>query len=82
MKGNPVKMDFPTGFPDLLVITDIGKCMFIETKIHPRKPTQEQIRLQENLRTRGFISTTIYSLKEFINEANALMGKWNKAQDI
>lgn len=68
LKGNPVKMDFPTGFPDLLVITDHGECMFIETKIHPRKPTEEQLRFQENLRTRGFKSTTVYSLEEFIHE--------------
>lgn len=57
----------PVGFPDLLIITDDSRTLFIETKIHPRKPTADQIKCQENLRKRGFISDTVYSLEEFIN---------------
>lgn len=56
----------PVGWPDLLIITDNGKVMFIETKIHPRKPTCEQLAMQKLLRERGFVSETVYSLEEFI----------------
>lgn len=63
--GHIITLDFPVGFPDLLIITDDGKCLFVETKIHPRKPTKEQLKFQEELRKRGFISATIYSLIEF-----------------
>ena len=64
--GSVITLDFPVGFPDLLIITDIGKVMFIETKIKPRKPTTEQLKFQSGLRLRGFISETVYSLDEFV----------------
>jgi len=63
--GKIVKLSFPVGWPDLLIVTDFGKCMFIETKIHPRRPTNEQVKCQENLVQRGFVSATVYSLEEF-----------------
>lgn len=63
-------MAFPVGFPDLLIITDIGKVMFIETKIAPRKPTPKQIEFQNELKKRGFIAETVYSLAEFTKLVN------------
>ena len=63
--GMPIQLDFPVGFPDLLIITDCGKCAFIETKIHPRKPTSEQLKFQSELRSRGFVSETVYSIEDF-----------------
>lgn len=64
--GDMITLDFPTGFPDLLIITDDGRVFFIETKIKPRKPTSEQVKMQDNLRSRGFISGTVYGLEEFV----------------
>lgn len=64
--GIPVTLDFPAGFPDLLIITDCGHVLFIETKILPRKPTKQQLDFQAELRRRGFISETIYDMDAFI----------------
>ena len=56
----------PTGHSDYIVYTDDGRAIFIETKIHPRKPTQEQLDWQAEMRSRGFGAYVIYSLEEFI----------------
>lgn len=61
----------PVGFPDLLVIKHDGKVAFCETKIHPRKPTKEQIAFLTNLQERGFTAFVAYSLDEFIEKIGA-----------
>lgn len=58
----------PNGYPDLTIFTDTGTVIFCETKIHPRKPTEDQIKMIENLKARGFKAFVAYSLEEFINE--------------
>lgn len=65
--GNIVTTGLPVGWPDLMILTNDGKAMFIETKIHPRKPTSEQVERQKLLRSHGFVSETVYSLNEFIH---------------
>lgn len=64
--GGIIKLDFPVGFPDLMILTDDGRTFFIETKIKPRKPTAKQVKFQANLRERGFISGTVYKLGDFV----------------
>jgi len=54
--------------PDLTIITDDGRVIFCETKIHPRKPTQEQINFIANLQARNIKAFVAYTLEEFINE--------------
>ena len=44
--GSIITLDFPVGFPDLIIITDHGTAAFIETKIRPRKPTEQQLKFQ------------------------------------
>ena len=56
----------PVGWPDLTIITDDGRVIFCETKIHPRKPTQAQLNFIENLKSRGFKAFVAYTLEEFI----------------
>ena len=56
----------PKGWLDLLILTNKGQVIFCETKIHPRKPTKEQINTIEVLRKRGFLAFVAYSLEEFI----------------
>lgn len=55
----------PKGFPDLLILTDDGRTFFIETKIKPRKPTQEQLHFINLLRSKKHNSYVVYSLQEF-----------------
>lgn len=56
----------PKGFPDMFVLTDNGKAIFVETKIHPRKPTKQQREMIELLKLKKFIAFVCYSLEEFI----------------
>lgn len=56
----------PEGWPDLEIFTNNGQTIFCETKIHPRKPTNSQIKTIELLRKRGFLAFVAYSLEEFI----------------
>ena len=56
----------PVGWPDLTILTNDGEVIFCETKIKPRKPTQEQLNFIANLKERGFKAFVAYSLEEFI----------------
>lgn len=58
----------PKGWPDLMILTNTGKAMFVETKIKPRKPTKDQIEKIEFLKSKGFIAFVCYEISEFINE--------------
>ena len=69
--GTYFRTGLPVGFPDLLVIQTDGKVAFCETKIHPRKPTKEQVAFLTNLQERGFTAFVAYSLDEFIEKIGA-----------
>lgn len=64
--GNDRYMDsgIPEGFPDLMVLRNDGKACFVETKIHPRKPTKIQLQRQELLRSLGYQAGTAYTVDE------------------
>jgi hypothetical protein len=56
----------PVGFSDLLLLSADGKATFVETKIKPRKPTEQQIQFIQLMKNRGFNAFVAYSLQEFI----------------
>lgn len=60
----------PKGWPDLLILTDKGQVIFCETKIHPRKPTKEQLNIIDVLVKRGFLAFVCYSMEQFIEEVS------------
>lgn len=66
--GTYFQTGVPVGYPDLTILTNDNRVIFCETKIHPRKPTIEQINFIENLRMRGFKAFVAYTLEEFIKE--------------
>ena len=53
------------GTTDLLVIMP-HRIAFVETKVHPRKPTQEQIKFINHMKSLGHIAGTVYSIDELI----------------
>lgn len=71
--GSYFNTGVPVGWPDLTIITDNGRVLFIETKIHPRKPTPEQLKMLDNLTKRGFISAVIYEFAEFISLVSTII---------
>lgn len=62
-----IESGIPKGFPDLMILRTNGEACFIETKIHPRKPTSDQVKVQKILCNLGFKAGTVYSLKEALN---------------
>lgn len=65
--GSYFRTGLPRGVSDLLLFTSNGKTAFIETKIKPRKPTQEQINFINTMKKRGFIAGVVYDINDFIN---------------
>lgn len=55
----------PKGFPDLHILGN-GFVFYCETKIHPRKPTKEQLEWVRRLNERGIVAGVAYNLDEFI----------------
>lgn len=66
--GTYFQTGVPVGWPDLIILTNDGRVMFCETKIHPRKPTPQQLNFINNLNMRGIKAFVAYSLEEFIDE--------------
>lgn len=56
----------PQGWPDMIILTNNGKAIFCEVKVHPNRPTKEQINTIRVLTERGFLAFVAYSLDEFI----------------
>ena len=69
--GVMIRLAFPKGFPDLLILTDYGQAIFVETKVKPNKPTPEQVKFISELQARGFIASVIYSMEEWLNLINS-----------
>lgn len=65
--GSYFRTGLPRGVSDLLLFTSNGKTAFIETKIKPNKPTQEQINFINTMKKRGFIAGVVYDINDFIN---------------
>lgn len=63
--GNYFTTGLPKGFPDLHIIGD-GFVLYCETKIHPRKPTAEQLRIIKLLNEKNIVAGVVYNLNEFI----------------
>ena len=62
--GYPIRTGLPKGTSDLLAISPSGQAVFIETKVHPRKPTAEQLNFIEVMRKQGAIAGVVYSIDE------------------
>jgi hypothetical protein len=69
--GYPIRTGLPKGTSDMLAISPSGQAVFIETKVHPRKPTAEQLNFIEVMRKQGCKAGVVYNieeLKELLNK--------------
>jgi hypothetical protein len=63
--GIPIRTGLPKGCSDIVAIQNgTGRAVFVETKIHPRKPTPEQLNFIEVMRKQGAIAGVVYNLDE------------------
>lgn len=68
-----LKSGLPKGWPDLMIVPHNKPVFYCETKIHPRKPTAEQIKRINWLLNKGHLAFVAYSLEEFKEKSkNAL----------
>lgn len=54
----------PNGFPDLLLLHTDGRVIFIEVKVKPNKPSQDQIDFIKFLRSRNFFADVVFSIDD------------------
>jgi len=69
--GIPIRTGLPKGTSDLLAISPSGQAVFIETKVHPRKPTKEQLNFIRVMQKQGCKAGVVYNieeLKELLNK--------------
>ena len=65
--GRPINTGLPSGCSDILFIQpETGRCVWIETKIHPRKPTAEQERFIHIMQQQGCIAGVCYTVNDAI----------------
>jgi len=50
----------------LLILKPNGVACFVETKVHPRKPTPEQLRFIDAVKKLGYRAGVAYTLEEAI----------------
>ena len=66
INGQYLDTGLPKGFPDMQVLTDDGRSIFVETKIKPRKLSPEQVAMHELLKTKKHVVIVCYSIKDFL----------------
>lgn len=64
--GRWFETGLPKGFSDVLVVRGDGKTCFVETKLHPRKPTKEQARFMLAMIKHGCPSGVAYTVEEAV----------------
>ena len=64
--GSRYVKGLPQGFSDILILRNDGKACFVETKIHPRKPTKQQLDFIAAVKKYGYRAGVAYSLEEAI----------------
>jgi len=70
--GVPIRTGLPKGCSDIIAIQPgTGRAVFVETKVHPRKATAEQLNFIRAMREQGAIAGVVYS----IDELNKLLTK-------
>ena len=63
--GVPIRTGLPKGCSDIVAIQPVtGLACFFETKVHPRKPTAEQLNFIEVMRKQGAIAGVVYDLED------------------
>lgn len=54
----------PKGFPDLFLLHNDGRAIFIEVKVKPNKPSADQRDFIKFLRERGFFADVVFSISD------------------
>lgn len=66
LDGKRIIKGFPKGFPDLVGWNDKGQILLIECKVHPNKPTPEQLKFIALAKKFNCKAGVAYSVEEAI----------------
>jgi len=66
--GRWVTSGLPEGFPDLIVLTDNGRTIYVECKTLKGRARDAQLNMHKQMRDRGHIVVMPRSLEQFIQE--------------
>jgi hypothetical protein len=61
--GRWFDVGLPRGFSDLFAVKD-GKIYFLEIKVKPNKPSEEQLHFIEAMKKKGCYAKVIYDIEE------------------
>ena len=63
--GVPIRTGLPKGCSDIVAIQPgTGRAVFIETKVHPRKPSPEQLNFIRVMQEIGALAGVVYNLED------------------
>lgn len=65
LRGGYFRSGLPKGFPDLLILTNDGRTLFIEAKVGSNKPSKDQNNFIRVLRDNGHFADVVWTVNEF-----------------
>ena len=68
--GSYFSTGVPVGWLDLLILTDHGITLYVETKIRPNKPSDKQIDMIALLNSKHHKTAVVYDMNEWREFAN------------
>lgn len=69
--GRYIPPTVPAGFSDLFTVKD-GRVSFIEVKVRPNKPTEEQLNFIDQMRSAGCSAGVAYSVEDAVAIAGGI----------
>lgn len=75
--GRWITSGLPEGFPDLLVLNNYGRTIYVECKTLKGRARKKQIALRKDLESRGHIYLMPRSLQQFIEMITPYIEKEN-----
>lgn len=65
VRGGYFRSGLPKGFPDLLILTNDGRTIFIEAKVGNNQPSNDQINFIKVLRKNGHFADIVWNVNDF-----------------
>jgi len=75
--GRRFTTGLPEGFPDLIVLTNHGRTIYVECKTKVGRAREAQKKLHKEMRDRGHVVLIPRSLEQFIEEITSYINEEN-----
>ena len=68
VRGGYFTSGLPKGWPDLMLLTNDGRTIYVEVKVHPNRPSEDQKRTLKLLTQRKHPAFIAWSVEDFIQK--------------